>query len=125
MPNLTTTLCSITTFGSPAGNYDGVSTFFYTDKAKGAGYFGFTDALHTVSYTTVNNFKGIISMQGTLATNPGSNDWFDIPTTVFGDGFTVINTTQLFNFSGNFVWVRAKITSFTSGTISSIFYNRS
>lgn len=125
MPNLTVILCPTTHFGSPTGNYDGVSSSFFTDQAKGAGYFGFTDALHTVSYTTSDNFVGIITMQGTLATNPTSTDWCDIPNTVLGDGFTVINTTQLYNFTGNFVWVRAKISAFSAGSINNIMYNRS
>ena len=60
-------------------------------------------------------------MQGTLAATPTEDDWFDISGTTFTtDQSTTISSS---NFTGNFVWVRAKATSVTAGTISSTLVN--
>jgi hypothetical protein len=64
---------------------------------------------------------GSIKMQGSLATTPSEDDFFDITGTTFtADQSTLISTA---NFTGNFVWIRAKATSVTDGTISSILVN--
>ena len=64
---------------------------------------------------------GAIKMQGSLATTPTEDDWFDISGTTFTtDQSTTISSS---NFTGNFVWVRAKATSVTDGTISSSLLN--
>ena len=98
---------------------DGSTTFtldhsgFVTDKAKGDGYFSQPDGVHTVAYQVVNlgdstdDFLGTVKMQGTLATTPTEDDWFDITgTTLTSDQSTTIAS---YNFTGNFVWVRAKV----------------
>ena len=90
-------------------------TGFVTDKAKGDGYFSQPDGVHTVAYQVVNlgdstdDFNGTIKMQGSLATTPTEDDWFDIS----GTSYTSDQSTTIasFNFTGNFVWVRAKITT--------------
>ena len=90
-------------------------TGFVTDKTKGDGYFSQPDGVHTVAYQVVNqvdstdDFIGTIKMQGSLATTPTEDDYFDISgTTYTADQSTTIAS---FNFTGNFVWVRAKITT--------------
>ena len=87
---------------------------------KGDGYYGRADGLHTVQY----NFAGLtgtITIQASLATTPTEDDYFDIAGSTFtADQSTTISTA---NFTGNFVWVRAKATSVTAGTISSILIN--
>ena len=106
-------------------------TGFVTDKAKGDGYYSQPDGVHTVAYQGVNrgdstdDFNGTIKMQGSLATTPTEDDWFDISnTTLTSDLSTTISS---FNFTGNFVWVRAKIeTTNSSGNgamVSSILLN--
>ena len=106
-------------------------TGFVTDKAKGDGYYSQPDGVHTVAYQVVNrgdstdDFNGTIKMQGSLATTPTEDDWFDISnTTLTSDLSTTISS---FNFTGNFVWVRAKIeTTNSSGNgamVSSILLN--
>ena len=86
---------------------------FVTDKAKGDGYFSQPDGVHTVAYQVVNlgdstdDFLGTVKMQGSLATTPTEDDWFDIAgTTLTSDQSTTIAS---YNFTGNFVWVRAKV----------------
>ena len=90
-------------------------TGFVTDKTKGDGYFSQPDGVHTVAYQVVNlgdstdDFIGTIKMQGSLATTPTEDDYFDISgTTYTSDQSTTIAS---FNFTGNFVCVRAKITT--------------
>ena len=93
------------------------------DKYKADGYFGLTDGLHTVSYNTTA-FDGTIKMQGTLAQTPSENDYFDISGTTI-DSSNIDGSTLAFsaNFTGNFVWVRAKITGMSAGEVTKILFN--
>lgn len=86
---------------------------FVTDKTKGDGYYSKPDGVHTVAYQMVNrgdssdDFNGTIKMQGSIATTPTEDDWFDISgTTHTSDQSTTIAS---YNFTGNYVWVRAKV----------------
>ena len=106
---------------------DGSSTFtidntgFVSDKAKGDGYYSQVDGVHTVAYKIDATLTGTIKMQGTLASTPTEEDWFDISGTTFtADQSTTISSA---NFTGNFVYVRAKATSITAGSITSIQLN--
>ena len=98
---------------------------FVSDKFKGDGYYSQPDGVHTVSYTLSASYTAdaILKMQGSLATTPTEDDWFDISGTSFTtDGTTVIKNVS-FNFTGNIVWVRAKATGVTGGTINSVLLN--
>ena len=96
-------------------------TGFVSAKIKGDGYFSKPDGVHTVAYQVNATMAGSIKMQGSLATTPTEDDFFDISGTTFtADQSTLISTA---NFTGNFVWIRAKATSVTDGTISSILVN--
>jgi hypothetical protein len=96
-------------------------TGFVSDKSKGDGYYSQPDGVHTVAYQVNSTMAGLIKMQGSLATTPTEDDWFDVSGSTFtADQSTLISTA---NFTGNFVWVRAKATSVTAGTISSVLLN--
>src|SRR5210317_365607 len=96
-------------------------TGFVSEKSKGDGYYSQPDGVHTVAYQVNSTMTGSIKMQGSLATTPTEDDWFDIVGSTFtADQSTLISTA---NFTGNFVWVRAKATSITAGTISSVLIN--
>ncbi|OUV98913.1 MAG: hypothetical protein CBD02_00325 [Candidatus Pelagibacter sp. TMED142] len=96
-------------------------TGFVSAKVKGDGYYNKPDGVHTVAYQVDSTMAGSIKMQGSLATTPTEDDYFDITGTTFtADQSTLISTA---NFTGNFVWIRAKATSVTAGTISSILVN--
>ena len=96
-------------------------TGFVSDKTKGDGYYSQPDGVHTVAHKVSTTLTGAIKMQGSLATTPTEDDWFDIAGTTFTtDQSTTISSS---NFTGNFVWVRAKATSVTAGTITSTQLN--
>ena len=97
------------------------NTGFVSVKAKGDGYYSQVDGVHTVAYKVDTTLTGSIKMQGTLASTPTEEDWFDISGTTFTtDQSTTISSA---NFTGNFVYVRAKATSITAGSITSIQLN--
>jgi len=105
-------------------------TGFVTAKQQGDGYYSQVDGIHTVAYhvsagfdAPTSNFNGKIRMQGSLATAPTEDDWFDIDSTLFqSDSSTTVAS---YNFTGNFVWVRAKCYNWTSdfSSITKILYN--
>jgi len=110
------------------------------EKFAGDARFGATDGLHTFEIN-LTNFIGKIKIQATLASEPNEQDWFDadvgnssqtIDTTglvqsasktsiVYTDAETSVNA---YNVTGNMVWVRAYVTDWTEGSISSIKMNR-
>ena len=109
------------------------------EKFKGAGFYGLGDGFHTVQ-VHVTSFTGSIVFQGTLASDPTDIDWVDIQ--LGQEGALGVDTTGLisqaelsniiatnqtiqkvYNFTGNFVWVRANITSWTAGSINRILLN--
>ena len=111
------------------------------EKFKGDGYYGRSDGLHTVQID-LSGFIGRIELQGTLAVDPQDDDWFiislggDITATVDTTGLvsssnTVViityteNETSVntYNFTGNYVWLRAKVSNWTDGTVNSITLN--
>jgi len=117
---------------------------YYSDKIKGEGYFGGANGLHTVSWK-ITNFVGTVGVQGTLVSAPTSSDWVDIeltstdtigpsyvvdttglltvvrPTSAYSTATTLIKS---YNFIGNFVWVRGKVSNWTQGTVNAISINR-
>ncbi len=110
------------------------------EKAKGDAHFGQNDGLHTVAIE-LNDFIGVVKIQGSLATDPTDADFFDID---LSSGATGVDTTgkitdssqsslnypvaetsmRSYNATGNFVWLRANISNWTGGTISRIEMNR-
>ena len=118
---------------------------YLSAKAKGDGYFGGSSGFHTV-FWKITNFIGTIGVQGTLVADPTINDWVDI-TLTSADGIgtvysmdttgvlttvaiasntytTPVTLAKSFNFIGNFVWVRAKVSDWTQGTVNVISINR-
>lgn len=96
-----------------------------SDKFKGDGYYGRSDGFHTVQYN-VSGFIGTIQIEATLAIEPTADDWFTVTGTAHTSvGDNDINNTGgfVYNFTGNYVWVRAVITNWTDGVIKNIFLN--
>ena len=88
------------------------------EKFKGDGYYGRADGLHTIQYT-LDNVRGSVTVQATLATNPTSSDWFDVYESVYLNETTGTFTS---NFTGNYVWVRG-ILEYTQGTLDTLKFN--
>ena len=108
------------------------------EKYKGDGYYSRSDGFHTIQIN-LSGFLGDIEMQGTLAINPTDADYFPI---LLGNGqkvdtsgkvstntvtkleYTANETSsKTYNFTGNYVWIRAKISNWTDGTVNSIQLN--
>ena len=71
--------------------------------------------------TRVTSLVGTIKIQGSLKKDPADTDWVDVVTVNDSDGSTAITNSFLNNFTGNFVWIRVAVSSFTAGTINNIF----
>lgn len=115
---------SVTILPSSSHSADSTNSPIVGEKYKGAGYYGMGDGFHSVQIQ-VTDFSGIISIQGTLATNPTDSDWVDV---LLNDSITSLQLSaeshnQVYNFIGNFVWVRANISSWTDGHINRIMLN--
>ena len=107
---------------------------FTGNPFKGAGYVGYSNGFHSTSWE-LNAFLGRIKIQATLASSPSSNDWFDVDIDGTGHGYVQFNSvytgTVFYNFTGNFVWVRAAInrtyneslTLQDSGNVIRVLYN--
>lgn len=80
------------------------------DKARGDGFYGYSDGLHTVSFH-VNNFTGRIWLQATLLEDPTDDDWFNIALATSTEylQLNASSTTQGATFTGNFVYIRAVV----------------
>jgi hypothetical protein len=70
----------------------------------------------------VTGFYGTIIVQATLVAEPTANDWFDISSTehtaTSADSTVNRDGSYMYNFDGNFVWLRAKVSNFTDGTVN-------
>lgn len=92
---------------------------------KGDGYYGRSDGFHTVQYS-LESFVGTINIQATLAIEPTESDWFTLSeTTHTSDSASGSNSSNgfIYNFTGNYVWVRAKVSDWTDGNIGQILLN--
>jgi hypothetical protein len=102
---------------------------YSSNPVKGDGYFGNSDGLHTVQ-VKLTNFNGSVAVQGTLATAPSENDWFNMRledgtgnTVTSIDLNTATSAINCYNFTGNIVWVRANINNWTAGAVNGIQIN--
>ena len=94
-------------------------------KFKGDGYYSRSDGFHTVQYS-VTGFIGTIDTQASLADNPVEADWFNITASQMlsaNDSSTYNTGSFIYNFTGNYVWVRIKVSNWTDGTVNSVLLN--
>lgn len=137
--SLTFTINSSTTVVLDYPN-DAVTALEYTsDPVKGDGYFGGSDGLHTVQIN-LQEFVGKIEIQGTLASDPAESDWFTTnlslnnltvdttgliseATSTYIEFIVATNGIRTYNLLGNFVWLRAKVSEWTEGTVNNIRIN--
>ncbi len=97
----------------------------------GDSYYGYTDGIHTVAVYG-SNLSGRIKIQGTLATAPTEDDWFDILLSGLPyKDYSAVTGVQGFTFVANLVYLRAKldrtslgITDYTTaGHVGKIYLN--
>jgi hypothetical protein len=96
-----------------------------SDKFKGDGYYGRSDGFHTIQYN-VSGFIGLIVVQSTLAIEPTEEDWFTLSETEHESlGTDDANNTGgfVYNFTGNYVWVRVFVSNWTDGVIRTVLLN--
>ena len=96
-----------------------------SDKLKGDGYYGRSDGFHTVQYN-LTSLLGSLVVQGTLASIPTDEDWVTLPLTTHESVISDDNSRNgsfIYNFTGNFVWVRISVSNWTDGTVKSILLN--
>jgi hypothetical protein len=112
---------------------------FVSFKEQGAGYYGTTNGLHSLTVTTTPTFVGTATVQATLATDPIEADWFDITDVAFeylitdpdyiAPAHTGANPyigqhlrTDYVNFTGQFTWLRTNVL-IDSGAVMKVSYN--
>lgn len=131
---------SVTILPSSSHSADSTDSPLVGEKYKGAGFYGMGDGFHSVQIQ-VTNFTGIIKIQGTLASDPTESDWLDINLNDNGEyhvdttglisqvgllhQIDLANSThnKVYNFVGNFVWIRANVSTWTAGHIDRIMLN--
>lgn len=143
MPALSQNLTFIVNSTSSVSvNYPNTGTSnltFLSNKIKGDGYYGSSDGFHTIQFK-VSNFVGKFEVQASLASDPIEADWFSVELgttsqTIDTTGLlsfqnvnyvsllTATSVTKSYNVIGNFVWLRAKISEFSEGSVNSIKIN--
>lgn len=103
--------------GTPTGNYDGSSQDWVSDAAQAADYYHGRGHVQTLLFVTTG-FVGTIEVDATLDYNPNTATWFR--TASFGGDSVVSTGTVPITVTGNFTWMRLRITDFSAGTIDSV-----
>ena len=105
---------------------DSTTVAYTSAKEKGDGYYKGGDGIHTYE-VKVTGFYGTVKIEASLATEPTANDWFEVTGTehTADPSDSTVNRTgsYMYNFTGNFVWLRAVVTNFTDGTVNHIRVN--
>ena len=102
------------------------TTWQYSDKNRGAGYYKNNSGVHTAVFE-FDNFKGSVKIQATLELYPGDSDWFDVSYDYSDTVLTAMDSTPIVDsatctFTGKFVFIRAAY-MLEEGTITEIRYN--
>jgi hypothetical protein len=119
MMSLTTqTLLGEIIHGLPFGNYDGSSLDFVGEPQPAANYYRGRSALQTVTYV-LQEFVGNIFIEATLDTDPATATWVAVDQ-LLADQSTPITGTYSANLTGNYTWLRVRVTDFTDNIIKSI-----
>ena len=79
------------------------------DAVPGDSYYGYTDGIHTVAIYG-QNLSGRVKVQGTLATSPTEDDWFDILISGLPyKDYSHFTGVEGFTFTANLVFLRATL----------------
>jgi hypothetical protein len=110
-------LVSTTETIANAVNGANISGTWTGDKVQGVSYFLRPTYVTTVNYSNTGAVTGNVVIQGSLVPLPSAEkDWVDLITIDFSNAAPQ-------SITGNWIWMRGKATSFTSGIINiSIVY---
>jgi hypothetical protein len=105
----------------PQTTYDGGGTAnVYTvtgNTQPAAAYYLGNQDLQTITYS-FTNVTGNLEIEATLATDPGSGDWFKVYELEADNNSNTNSTlTSYQNITGNFVYIRAKVADFANGVV--------
>jgi len=114
----TKTILGTTTYGVPAGNYDGSSLDWSSDAVTAANYYRGRGSIQTVTFS-VTEFEGDMYLEACLDADPAEANWFT--TYIYGDGSTIpLSDYHPETVTGNFTWMRVRVANFHGGTINSV-----
>lgn len=112
--------------------------YFVSTADHGAGYYGTSSGLHSLTVNTTPSFRGTATVQATLAVSPAETDWFDVKLAKFT--YTTTSTgyvpallmgsnpegesprVEYVNFTGQFTWLRTLV-DIDEGAVMSVKYN--
>lgn len=105
----------------PQTTYNGGGTaniYDVTGNAQpAAAYYLGNNDLQTISYG-FTNVTGTLEIEATLASEPGSGDWFKVYELEADNSSNTNSTvTSYQNITGNFVYMRARLKDFSSGVV--------
>jgi hypothetical protein len=106
-----------TVYGTPSGNYDGSSATFIGNSIPAANYYAGQGTVQTLTYTLAG-LVAVITVQATLENDTPQAAWFDINS--YGNASMPTTATQANSVIGNFSHLRAVVTEFTAGNITSV-----
>jgi hypothetical protein len=112
----TQTILGTTVYGDPSGNYDGSSQDWSSDPVTAANYYRGRGGVQTVTFS-VAAFAGIMHLEACLDQDPAQANWFS--TYIYGDG-SPLTDLHPETITGNFTWMRVRVTGFDGGTINSV-----
>jgi hypothetical protein len=84
----------------------------------GSAQYGYQNGVQTIALYP-DNFTGSVAIDASLLSQPSSDssDWFVVAT----ETYTALTSVQTINVTGNFLWLRLRVTS-TIGTLTQILY---
>lgn len=111
----------------------------YSEKQPAAGFYGLGSKTHSIAYVIEGSFRGTCTMQFSNMPSPSDSDWVDLSETIkyynglettggagisggFSGSVSRPTKTNLFEFTGNYAWIRAKL-DISQGTLQAIKMN--
>jgi hypothetical protein len=83
---------------------------------QAAAYYIANANMQTISWSLQSQFVGTVEIQATLDASESTTNWSTLYTVD-----TVNQKTGFYNLTGHYVWLRAKVSNWTEGTINSIY----
>lgn len=108
-------LLNETVYGVSSDNYNGLTSNFNSNAVQAADYYRLTNTSQTIIFN-INDFEGNITIQGTLVKDPIDIEWVDLYELPNDSSAITINSST--TITGNYVWIRARVTNFAGGVIN-------